>query len=353
MRRERDYSIGVQGACRSAGKARQHALAPVTRGAIEVDEFTPRQRSLLIESRIFASVGCAAVSTVLHLALLTSIVWPASRERIHAHPPEGVGASRSQAADDIALQWVAVDERSAADGDRATQPALPPRLISIAVNELVPELAANLPDVAPDEAHTAVANDSDSSAQVYGRYLGQINARIDRAWVRPRAPIGATRFLCQVRIEQDAVGNVREVTLDRCNGSPVWQRSLVDAIKSASPLPAPADPAVFASEIQMAFREEAPEAEVMGGQLLPSAAAVKQSINSAGAATSIAAFRRFRDTSAHSGATSAIDLRIEGRATQQGHRPSTAESQPSERLTIGVNAKPVDAGEAPEQKQYH
>jgi hypothetical protein len=308
MRTERDYSIGVQRACSSAGKACHSDRAPATRGAIEVGEFTPQQRPLLIESRIFMSAACAAVSTVLHLALLTSIVWPASRDRNHTHSREGVSASRRQAADDIALQWVDVDEHSGVDRSRA---------------------------------------------QIYGRYLGQINARIDRAWVRPRAPIGATRFLCQVRIEQDAVGNVREVTLDRCNGSPVWQRSLVDAIKSASPLPAPADPAVFAPEIQMAFREEASEAEVMAGHLLPSAATVRPSINSARMATSIAALRRLRDTSAHSGATSVIDLRIEGHATPQGRLPSTAESQPPERLTIGLNAKPVDAGETPEQKQYH
>jgi hypothetical protein len=298
--------------------------------------------------------ACAAVSTVLHLALLTSIVWPASRDRNHTHSPEGVSASRRQAADDIALQWVDVDEHSAVDRSRAAPPPLlPPRLNSIAVTEPIPDLVANLLDVAPDEADTEVANDSDSSAQIYGRYLGQINARIDRAWVRPRAPIGATRFLCQVRIEQDAVGNVREVTLDRCNGSPVWQRSLVDAIKSASPLPAPADPAVFAPEIQMAFREEASEAEVMAGHLLPSAATVRPSINSARVATSIAALRRLHDTSAHSSATSVIDLRIEGHATRQGRLPSTAESHPPERLTIGLNAKPVDAGETPEQKQYY
>jgi hypothetical protein len=38
-----------------------------------------------------------------------------------------------------------------------------------------------------------------------------------------------------------------------CNGSVTWQQSLVTAILSASPLPAPPDPAVFTHSLTMTF----------------------------------------------------------------------------------------------------
>ncbi|MGH8149874.1 MAG: TonB C-terminal domain-containing protein, partial [Steroidobacteraceae bacterium] len=69
----------------------------------------------------------------------------------------------------------------------------------------------------------------------------------------PRTAIGASRFSCRVRIDQDRAGEVRSVTLERCNGDDRWQRSLVAAIESASPLPQPPDPKVFAPVVHMSF----------------------------------------------------------------------------------------------------
>jgi hypothetical protein len=89
---------------------------------------------------------------------------------------------------------------------------------------------------------------------MYGRYLGQIRARIDRAWQRPRTAIGAPIFQCQVQVDQDSVGRVQQVTLLDCNGDAPWQVSLVHAIEAASPLPAPSDPAVFVHHVLLAFR---------------------------------------------------------------------------------------------------
>jgi hypothetical protein len=88
---------------------------------------------------------------------------------------------------------------------------------------------------------------------MFGRYVGQISARVQRAWLRPRTPMGASSFACRVQILQDRVGNVQEVTLQQCNGDLHWQASLVQAIQSASPLPAPPDPAVFSNLLTMEF----------------------------------------------------------------------------------------------------
>jgi hypothetical protein len=100
-----------------------------------------------------------------------------------------------------------------------------------------------------------VGNDAQRSL-LLGMYMGQIKARIDRAWARPRVAVGgkaSESFSCQVEIAQDSNGYVTEVTLVHCNGNAHWQQSLVSGIQSASPLPAPPDPSLFASQLRLSF----------------------------------------------------------------------------------------------------
>jgi hypothetical protein len=108
--------------------------------------------------------------------------------------------------------------------------------------------AADTATVQSPEAHDAA-----DRALLFGRYMGQVNARIERAWLRPRTAIENTLFQCQVAITQDKRGNVLEVTLQHCNGDGRWQQSLVNAIQSASPLPAPPTPEVFSGTLTSRF----------------------------------------------------------------------------------------------------
>jgi hypothetical protein len=114
----------------------------------------------------------------------------------------------------------------------------------------------SLPD--DDDTTTAVSASeySMSSSALYGRYMGQIDARIERAWLRPRDPIKEGAFFCRARIEQDASGSVTEITLQHCNGTARWQVSLVHAIQAASPLPAPPDPKVFKTVVHLDFTSQ-------------------------------------------------------------------------------------------------
>lgn len=96
-------------------------------------------------------------------------------------------------------------------------------------------------------------DDGAERAALFQRYTGQIQARIERAWMRPRTGFEAGLFNCRVQIVQDRHGNVVETTLQRCNGAPAWQGSLVQAIQTASPLPAPPDPEVFADALTLEF----------------------------------------------------------------------------------------------------
>jgi len=117
-----------------------------------------------------------------------------------------------------------------------------------------------------DQASNPMGNGADGAeqARLLGIYTGQIQARIDRVWRRPRTPVnevtesaapadsGAT-FQCEAQIVQDAAGNVQEILLPRCNGSASWRRSLVMAIQQASPLPAPPSAKVFSRSIVLNF----------------------------------------------------------------------------------------------------
>ena len=125
------------------------------------------------------------------------------------------------------------------------------------------------------QAHSAGAN-RDSSlgaseayadhARLLGIYSGQIRARVERIWERPRTPVNERAsfarasnavgyFQCHVRIVQDPAGNVQAIFLPHCNGSIAWQNSLRIAIQRSSPLPAPPSPKVFSRVITLSFIE--------------------------------------------------------------------------------------------------
>jgi hypothetical protein len=180
----------------------------------------------------------------------------------HRPPPPDWTASVSGKAqnDEEDMQWIVLDAATTDSQGGSTSSDAPG-----AVAALTPiDSSALSPQLDPDlfeDATAAMPNSDDSldegaRALLYGRYVGQIDARVQRAWLRPRAPIGDTRFNCRARIAQDRTGNVREVTLEQCNGGERWRLSLVRAIESASPLPAPPDPRVFNRVIRLSFQSE-------------------------------------------------------------------------------------------------
>jgi hypothetical protein len=119
----------------------------------------------------------------------------------------------------------------------------------------------DLPDTDDEPSDRYTTNDPHSEdpgrSLMAGRYVGQITARIERAWIRPRTPVSGSAFVCRVRIVQDPHGAVQEIELIRCNGDTRWQASLVQAIQSASPLPAPPDPDVYRSRFVLQLSSQA------------------------------------------------------------------------------------------------
>ena len=264
----RGPGVSARDAARAASRGTR------TQGSLEITIFVPRVNckpgsetpataargpSLLL-SRSSVGVLAAIASVCLHVLLIGSMIQGFSGKRDKA--PDSLGTVRGTVAateEEGALQWIDVGEESSSkssDDDPATLPKVSWEPDKVVPTRLpVPHI--ELP-TAPDKSRPAASvSEQPGDSRLSGLYVGQINARIERAWLRPRTPIGAPTFVCRVRIDQAPTGAVEQVTLEQCNGSDRWQVSLVHAIETASPLPAPPDPSVFARILHLSFRGDA------------------------------------------------------------------------------------------------
>jgi hypothetical protein len=290
----------------------------VSRGELEVVEYVPRQAitanvgppdhnsksedlwsRIRFEHRTLTSCAAALVAVTLHILLVAPAFWGGGSAK---HAPESYHG-------ETAMQWVVLIESP--DASAVNQPTLPsPALQAISLTGALPTPPLNSLAAGPSASHQA--DGEWGLGMMYGRYVGQIRARIERAWQRPRTAIGAPLFQCQVQVDQDAQGRVQDATLVECNGDTRWRLSLVHAIEVASPLPAPPNPAVFAPHILLEFRAMAyspgAQAELYEPPNLPA-----MSANSgAGQTQSQNAFHALRDAARAPDARKVVELRIEG-----------------------------------------
>jgi colicin import membrane protein len=89
------------------------------------------------------------------------------------------------------------------------------------------------------------------SGPARAEYLSLITARINHAWIRP--PSARSGVRCTVHITQVPGGVVTHVSVTGCNGDDSVRQSVETAAYRASPLPAPADPALFDPNIDVTF----------------------------------------------------------------------------------------------------
>lgn len=171
-------------------------------------------------------------------------------------------------------------------------PAPKNRMMTVISADPLPHIDIPQDHIGDEQDPVAVTDSEDPAgrARLVGLYSGQIQARIERGWRRPRTPVddndatpnGApsdTPFQCQAQIVQDATGNVQEILLPNCHGSVAWQRSLVIAIQQSSPLPAPPNPNVFSHTITLNFigygftrGADEGEYEIQAGNISPASA---------------------------------------------------------------------------------
>jgi TonB-like protein len=217
-----------------------------------------RPRIAIATAGLLASVG-------LHVLLVQAVIWGTTDRLESRRVLEGFGANALGAPDEAVttvffledsstnrLNQVAMDEMASAG--KLLQSL---RLTIVSPNpSLDAALARTREDeqTAPSDAENSA--DREAKAALFGRYLAQIQARIERAWIRPRSPVGADLFSCHLQVLQGRSGQVQEITLRECAGDTRWQLSLITAVQRASPFPAPPDPGLFAGAVELSFQSE-------------------------------------------------------------------------------------------------
>ena len=205
----------------------------------------------------------AAITVVMHVMLIGSALLGTP-----GRPPlkplnEGAPASDPNSnATEFVTTLLLLNDRSITPQDRpidesayaasTVETAVPKELALTTLDEpKPPEISGS--DTGTDETSpTAEAmGDAAGRAMLFGRYMGQIKARIERGWEHP--VLLAESFECLVQIKQNHRGEVQEVTLQRCADDPAWQVSLVQAIQRASPLSAPPNESVFTDVVTLNF----------------------------------------------------------------------------------------------------
>lgn len=88
----------------------------------------------------------------------------------------------------------------------------------------------------------------------FDRYIQQIQAAINRAWIAPAsARVGLE---CEVLVTQIPSGDVTSVSIGECNGDDAVRRSIEVAVRRASPLPKPSNALLFDRNLRVTFRPQ-------------------------------------------------------------------------------------------------
>jgi colicin import membrane protein len=90
------------------------------------------------------------------------------------------------------------------------------------------------------------------SSGAMSNWVSQIQARIQRAWLRPHS--ARPGIDCMVYVTQIPGGQVTNVRVGDCNGDQAVRESIESAVYRASPLPPPPDPALFERNLEIRFK---------------------------------------------------------------------------------------------------
>lgn len=108
------------------------------------------------------------------------------------------------------------------------------------------ELRARL---AEEEERTSAAFQS-----LKAQYVAALQAHVERRWFKPPgSPVGAS---CVAFVTQIPGGEVVAVRFGSCGGGEAFRQSVENAIRNASPLPAPPQPSLFEREVRLVFKSE-------------------------------------------------------------------------------------------------
>lgn len=253
-------------------------MPSATRGSIEISAFTPRtandppQPSVPVRHsskighlapgwvtcdagrRALSGALCAAATLFVHSILIALFLHGTVG-------PSGGGSLLARRESSDRLEVRIIEEQDTAGSASLRQaliePVLTPISLSLPLQRDPP--AAQAANRGATAAEVRPTQRTAAPAPV-GPYLERVNELIDRAWLRPQIARGAPEFTCHVRIDQDPSGLIENVTIEECDPNVRWRLSLLTAIRSASPLPAPADPSQLGSTLHLVFESKSPPA---------------------------------------------------------------------------------------------
>ena len=85
-------------------------------------------------------------------------------------------------------------------------------------------------------------------------YVGLIRQKVERNWVRP--PGAAAGLECELHVTQIPGGQVTGVRIGNCPADDAVRRSIEAAVLRASPLPMPANQALFDRNLRFVFKPQ-------------------------------------------------------------------------------------------------
>jgi hypothetical protein len=234
-----------------------------------------KQPSLSVHSKPWSTWSLALLVTVfVHVFVVGSLTLGTGKRT--SRPPENEGfqaVSRDAAGMEPVSVLIFVPDKSIHMPEEANESAYSPSEVSEQTAKNPMAIAstdggvASTPPTLEDSDESATLSqitdgDGGEAALLFGRYMGQIKARIERAWSYPISPSRRT-FQCKAQIKQSKNGDVEEITLQRCDMDSQWQASLVKAIQGASPLSAPPSEKVFTEVVTLNFVAQMPIANAI------------------------------------------------------------------------------------------
>jgi hypothetical protein len=221
----------------------------------------PWRRRARLRELSSPAVGLAA-TVLFHLLVCAPLILGYSAQKNRPRPDETPGSvawnsegSERESMVLLDLSALANSELDAGDvPDLQTEGIELEKLaLALANSKTSPPPEIRIEDAADAESSSEPVGDPAGAAALFGRYMGQIASRIERAWMRPRSPVEGGRFDCRARISQDKRGRVLAIEFQDCGTDEAWRESLTSAILRSSPLSAPPEEWLFAETITLNF----------------------------------------------------------------------------------------------------
>lgn len=208
----------------------------------------------------------AVATLALHLLFIGAALWSGVGSPLHPDQPDAIGAGANVGKPEgetserrMTIQLLTLDPPEDAPN--------PMESLLAEVTHKARKLEIAGPDALPlppltiqEDGEPAESSDAELMARtkLAGVYESQIRARIERAWTLPAESLGEPDFSCRATIRQQRDGRIKEVEIpyEGCGRSAEIRQSVVSAIFTASPLPAPPHPSVFVDTFSIDLRSD-------------------------------------------------------------------------------------------------